>query len=59
MPRIPKHLRRQFVNIAPGDRVVLLTGPDQGKICEVNTVDKESETLTVKDRYQVRYHYLK
>ena len=58
LPRIPKHLRRQFINVAPGDRVVLLTGPDQGKICEVNTVDEESESITVRDRNQVRYHHL-
>lgn len=57
LPRIPKHLRRQFINIAPGDRVVLLTGPEQGKICEVNTVDVDSESLTVKDRGQVRSHH--
>lgn len=55
LPRIPKHLRRQFINIAPGDRVVLLTGPDQGKICEVNSVDVESESLTVNDRNQADY----
>lgn len=59
LPRIPKHLRRQFINIAPGDRVVLLTGPDQGKICEVNTVDVESESLTVNDRNQVRCHHFR
>lgn len=57
LPRIPKHLRRQFINIAPGDRVVLLTGPDQGKICEVSTVDEESESITVNDHNLVYQHH--
>ncbi|EED23826.1 KOW motif domain protein [Talaromyces stipitatus ATCC 10500] len=62
LPRIPKHLRRPFINIAPGDRVVLLKGPDQGKICEVSTVDSENESLRCRDLNQADYRvpsYLK
>lgn len=46
---IPKHLRRQYINIAPGDRVVCLKGKDEGKISEVVEVDPESETLRAID----------
>lgn len=55
LPRIPKHLRRQFINIAAGDRVVLLKGPDQGKICEVTSVDRDSESIRCRDYNQVRF----
>jgi large subunit ribosomal protein L24 len=55
LPRIPQHLRRPFINIAAGDRVVLLKGPDQGKICEVLSVDLESESVRCRDYNQVRF----
>ncbi|KAL2864610.1 mitochondrial 54S ribosomal protein uL24m [Aspergillus lucknowensis] len=48
-PPVPKHLRRKFVNLAPGDRVCLLKGRDKGKINEIIRVDTETETVTVKD----------
>lgn len=48
-PKIPKHLRRQYINIAPGDRVCLMKGKDKGKIGEVVSVDEETEHVTVKD----------
>lgn len=54
LPTIPKHMRRRFVNIAPGDRVVLLKGPDAGKICEVSAVNLERESVTLKNSNQVR-----
>lgn len=53
MPRIPKHLRRPFINIAPKDRVVVLKGPDQGKICTVISVDPESESVRCKEANRV------
>lgn len=46
---IPKHLRRKYINIAPGDRVCVMKGKDKGKINEVIRVDPENETVTVKD----------
>ena len=55
VPKIPTHLRRQFINIAPKDRVVLLKGPDQGRICEVSSVDPETESLSVRDSNQVTF----
>ncbi|KAL3434736.1 hypothetical protein BDV09DRAFT_169261 [Aspergillus tetrazonus] len=48
-PAIPKHLRRKYINFAPGDRVCILKGRDKGKINVVTRVDPENETLTVKD----------
>ncbi|OKL59114.1 hypothetical protein UA08_05647 [Talaromyces atroroseus] len=57
LPTVPKHLRRRFVNIAQGDRVCLLKGPDAGRICEVSSVDIERESLTVQhfNTVDVRY----
>lgn len=48
-PAIPKHLRRKYINFAPGDRVCIMKGRDKGKIEVVTRVDAENETLTVKD----------
>jgi large subunit ribosomal protein L24 len=48
-PKVPVHLRRKYINIAAGDRVCLMKGPDKGKISEVIKVDPETETLSVKD----------
>ncbi|KAH8697170.1 hypothetical protein BGW36DRAFT_378115 [Talaromyces proteolyticus] len=46
---IPEHLRRRYINIAKGDRVCLLKGPDQGKICEVSAVDLTTETIQLRN----------
>lgn len=48
-PSIPKHLRRKYINFAPGDRVCAMKGRDKGKISEVMRVDDENETLTTRD----------
>lgn len=48
-PKVPAHLRREYINIAPGDRVCIMKGPDKGKIGDVVNVDPETETVTVKD----------
>lgn len=52
-PTIPKHLRRKYINIAPGDRVCVIKGNDKGKINEVTRVDPGNETVTVKDTNMV------
>lgn len=54
LPRIPKHLRRKYINIAPGDRVCIMKGRDKGKINEVTRVDPETESVTVRDLNMVR-----
>ena len=46
---IPKHIRRQYINIAPGDRICCLKGKDKGRISEVVEVDPETETLRAID----------
>lgn len=48
-PKVPAHLRRKYINIAPGDRVCIMKGKDKGKIGDVIKVDPETETVTVKD----------
>lgn len=52
-PTIPKHLRRKYINIAPGDRVCVIKGNDKGKINEVTRVDPGNETVTIKDTNMV------
>lgn len=47
-PPIPKHLRRRYFNIHPGDRVCVMKGKDKGKIDEVVRVNMETETVTLK-----------
>jgi large subunit ribosomal protein L24 len=54
-PAIPKHLRRKFINLAPGDRVCIMKGRDKGQINEIVRVDPENETVTVKDLNMVCY----
>ncbi|KAL2355534.1 hypothetical protein BJ546DRAFT_875252 [Cryomyces antarcticus] len=44
---IPKKKRMELWTIVEGDRVVLLTGRDKGKIGEVDNVNKETEEVTV------------
>ncbi|KAL5337012.1 hypothetical protein BJX70DRAFT_370821 [Aspergillus crustosus] len=56
-PTIPTHLRRKFINLAPGDRVCIMTGRDKGKINEVTRVDAENETVTVKDLNVADVHF--
>ena len=48
-PSVPEHLRRKYINIAPGDRVCIMKGKDKGKINEVTRVDASTETVVVKD----------
>ncbi|KAE8147291.1 hypothetical protein BDV25DRAFT_160690 [Aspergillus avenaceus] len=48
-PAIPQHLRRKYINIAPGDRVCIMKGKDKGQINEVTRVDDSNETVVVKD----------
>lgn len=48
-PKIAKHLRRRYINIAAGDRVCVMKGREKGKINEVVRVDSENETVVVKD----------
>jgi large subunit ribosomal protein L24 len=57
-PRIPKHLRRKHILFAPGDRVCVIRGRDQGKIEEVAQVNEESETLLIKNVNEVRLSLL-
>jgi large subunit ribosomal protein L24 len=53
-PRVPKHLRRKHILFAPGDRVCVIRGRDQGKIEEITQVNEESETLLIKNVNEVR-----
>jgi large subunit ribosomal protein L24 len=48
-PKVPAHLRREYINIAAGDRVCIMKGRNKGKICEVSSVDPETEMLALKD----------
>ncbi|KAL4808526.1 hypothetical protein BDV18DRAFT_135191 [Aspergillus unguis] len=52
-PKVPKHLRKQYINFAPGDRVCIMKGRDKGKIDVVVRVDSENETLTLKESNMV------
>jgi large subunit ribosomal protein L24 len=54
LPKIPKHLRRKYVNFAKGDRVAILRGQDKGKIGVIESVDLERESVTLKDHNIVR-----
>ncbi|PYH29694.1 mitochondrial 54S ribosomal protein uL24m [Aspergillus neoniger CBS 115656] len=56
-PPIPEHLRRQYINIAPGDRVCIMKGKDKGKINEVTRVDGTTETVVVKDLNMADVHF--
>ncbi|TKA62263.1 hypothetical protein B0A49_10408 [Cryomyces minteri] len=44
---IPKKKRTELWTIVEGDRVVLLTGRDKGKIGEVESVNKETEEVEI------------
>ncbi|PWY76221.1 hypothetical protein BO70DRAFT_318349 [Aspergillus heteromorphus CBS 117.55] len=56
-PSIPKHLRREYINIAAGDRVCIMKGRDKGKINEVARVDDANETVIVKDLNMADVHF--
>ena len=45
---VPKRNRVKYWNLAKGDRVALLAGPDKGKIGIISIMDKEKQTVTVK-----------
>ncbi|KAJ5678675.1 hypothetical protein N7462_006919 [Penicillium macrosclerotiorum] len=47
-PKLPAHQRRSAILFAPGDRVCVIRGRDQGKINEVVQVNEESETVLIK-----------
>ncbi|KAJ5157483.1 uncharacterized protein N7482_008583 [Penicillium canariense] len=48
-PRLPQHRRRKHILFAPGDRVCIIRGRDQGKIEEVTQVNEDNETLLIKN----------
>ncbi|KAJ6155082.1 hypothetical protein N7470_005648 [Penicillium chermesinum] len=48
-PALPKNKRRKHILFAAGDRVCVIRGRDKGKINEITQVNKESETVIVKD----------
>jgi large subunit ribosomal protein L24 len=41
------------LSLAPDDRVVILDGPDKGKIDRIKAINAESGTLTLQNRHQV------
>lgn len=49
LPDVHPDHRLKLSPFAEGDRVVLLTGRDKGKIGEVRHVDEDSQTVQVKD----------
>ncbi|KAJ5774563.1 hypothetical protein N7457_009459 [Penicillium paradoxum] len=48
-PRLPKHEQRRHVLFAEGDRVCVVRGRDQGKINVIQQVNRDSETVLIKD----------
>lgn len=48
-PRLPKHEQRRHVLFAAGDRVCVIRGQDQGKINVITQVNRDSETVLIKD----------
>lgn len=53
-PPVPKHLRRKQILFTMGDRVCIIRGRDAGKIGEIGQVNKDSETVLIKDLNMVR-----
>lgn len=45
---VPKRDRVRYWNLAKGDRVAILTGPDKGKIGSIVAIDKEKQNVAVK-----------
>lgn len=43
------------LNLAPEDRVVILEGPDKGKIDRIKEINKEDGTLTLQNQHKVRF----
>ena len=52
---VPEEKRIKYWNLAKGDRVVLLTGPDKGKIGIIQSTDKTKESVIVKGKNAVRF----
>lgn len=48
-PRLPKHEQRRHVLFAEGDRVCVIRGQDQGSINVITQVNRDSETVLIKD----------
>jgi large subunit ribosomal protein L24 len=48
-PRLPKHEKRRYVLFAEGDRVCVIRGREQGKISVITQVNRDSETVLIKD----------
>jgi large subunit ribosomal protein L24 len=48
-PRLPKHEQRRHVLFAEGDRVCVIRGREQGKINVITQVNRDSETVLIKD----------
>ncbi|KAJ5748113.1 uncharacterized protein N7511_009809 [Penicillium nucicola] len=48
-PSIPKHLRRKHILFAEGDKVCVMRGRDQGKINVIQQINRDSETVIIKD----------
>ena len=44
----------KLLNLVPGDRVVLLDGPDKGKIDKIKSVDAANGTVTLEQAHRVR-----
>lgn len=43
------------LNLAVGDRVVVLEGPAKGKLDRIQSINTELGTVTLEEEYQVRY----
>ena len=48
-PPVVPAKREEYLNFAENDRVVVVRGRERGKIGKVNTVDEESQTVTLYD----------
>jgi large subunit ribosomal protein L24 len=53
LPKIPRHLRRKYINVVAGERVCIIRGQNKGKIYEVDSVDAETETVTLRNGIKV------
>ena len=51
---VPKKDRVKYWNLAKGDRIAILSGPDKGKIGSITVIDKEKQNVTVKGLNMVR-----
>jgi len=48
-PRLPKHEQRRHVLFAEGDKVCVIRGREQGKVNVITQVNRDSETVLIKD----------